>query len=111
MKKTIQKTLSMSLRAVLCTSAMMWASGQSAIAQSTEQNSVNQATTNKSLSRAVQIGTPPKHDANGVVTADKMMKAQSKEQIMFQRKQAAQKGQPVNEFDNAIKQLYSNQAK
>jgi hypothetical protein len=48
---------------------------------------------------------------NSVSTSNNQTQhAASKEQLMLQRKQAAAKGLPTAEYDNAIKQLNTNQA-
>lgn len=116
MKKPNRKALKMSLKAVLLTSAMMWASGQTAMAQTnsavknTGQNGVQQTNAKKPQPVEIQQRAAVNPAGKGAATNDKKVHPQSKEQLLFQRKQAADKGQPTADYDKAIIQLNINQA-
>lgn len=116
MKKNKLTSLSRSAKAVLLTVVLMWASGQTAMAQSnraakgTEQNLVQAAATKKTQAVKIRQGATVNPTVNRAVPGDKKVQPQSKEQLMFQRKQAADQGLPTAEFDKAIHQLNINQA-
>jgi hypothetical protein len=107
MKKINRKAFSIGLKAVLLTSAMIWASGRT----STAQNAAEQGISKKLMPASVQKETLAMPNSKVITPNDKKVKIQSKEQLMFLKKQAAGKGLPAAEYDKAINQLNTNQAK